>query len=286
MISFFSWKSNISGLGHTVRTKKLFLFIKKFYKCNYYEFDDLKKLYLLLKKNKSKIIFLDSYIFSKKISILLKEKFNKIIIRNDFQFKKENSFYYFDDFKYYEKKFDKNKKLLFGQNYCIPKKIKLKKNKNKKIILIIFNNKNQNLFYRKIKELIKDKKEYKKIFINIKSIKIKKAIKKNYNSEVHGFIRNEKIKSIADYSEIIISPGGQTLMGLIEDNHYPNVISIIKNQDYYSQILNKNKKINLIDEKNFKLKKNKLNNYISISKDKNFLKKEKLIKIFKKHESS
>lgn len=286
MISFFSWKSNKSGLGHSVRTKKLFLFIKRFYKCNYQEFDNLKKLYLLLKKNKSDIIFLDTYKFSKKIGSLLKKKFNKTIIRNDFQFKKENNFYYFDDFKYYEKKNDKDMKLFFGQNYCIPKKISLRKNKSQKIILIIFNNKKQNFFYKKIKELIKDKKDYKKIFINVKNIKIKKKIKENYYSEVHGFLRNEKIKLISDHSNIIISPGGQTLMELIENNHYPNVISISKNQNYYSKILNKKNKINLIAKKNFKLRKNKLNNYISISKDKNLLRKRSLIEIFKKNEST
>jgi len=62
MISFFAWKSDKSGLGHSVRTKKLFSYIKKFYKCNYYEFESLNKLELYLKKKKSNIIFLDTYI--------------------------------------------------------------------------------------------------------------------------------------------------------------------------------------------------------------------------------
>ena len=75
-------------------------------------------------------------------------------------------------------------------------------------------------------------------------------------------------------------------MGLIEENHYPNVISLSKNQDYYSKILNKKNKINLINKNNLKLKNNKFTNYINFSKDKNLLRKKKLLQIFKTHETT
>ena len=286
MISFFAWKSDKSGLGHRVRTKKLFSFIKKFYKCNYYEFESLNKLELYLKKKKSNIIFLDSYIFSKKTSNYLKKNFQKTIIRNDFQFKKSKNFYYLDDFRYFKKKYNKEKNCYFGQSYCIPKKTNFKSEKKQKIILIIFNKKQQKFFFNRLKLLLKNNKNFKKIFVNVQSKKIKNEIKNSYNSKVYGFLNFKKIKSIANYSKVIISPGGQTLMGLIEENHYPNVISLSKNQDYYSKILNKKNKINLINKNNLKLKNNKFTNYINFSKDKNLLRKKKLLQIFKTHETT
>ena len=281
MIAFLAWKSEKSGLGHSFRTRKLFSFIKKIYKCDYCEFRNLNELYKILNKTKAKIIFLDTYIISKKISLFLKKKFKKVIIRNDYQFKLEKFFFYFDDFKYHKKKLLNNTSFYYGQKYCIPKNlIKKKKDKNQ-IILIIFNNIKQRYFFNIVTHLLKNKKEFKKIFINVRNKKIKKEISSIENAKTYGFIKNNEIALIANNSDIIISPVGQTMMSLLEDNNYPNVISISKNQDYYSKILNKNNQINLINKKNSVLKKNIINKYISFTSNENLSRKIQLTNIFK-----
>ena len=65
-------------------------------------------------------------------------------------------------------------------------------------------------------------------------------------------------------------------MNLVEKNLFINVYKTAGNQNYYIRKLNKNYCINLIDFKNFKLKKNKKTNYYDISK----INKQEIFKIF------
>jgi hypothetical protein len=284
MILFLAWKSKNSGLGHYKRTKNLYNFIKRFIKSNFLTFGNLGYLLKVLKTRNEKIIFLDTYIFSKKIKNLLKKKFKKIIVQNDFQFKIPKQFYQYDNFKYAKeisldyKKSVKNNKIYFGQNYTLPlKKKKIKKKINK--ILIILNNKKQLYFFKKIQKKIKELDIYKKVIININNKKILKILRYKKDWEKHRFLNQRIINKFCDKSKIIVCPGGQTLINILENNHYPNVVSLFSNQTKYIDILKKKKKINLLLQNN-KLKFNKKNYYINYSEFKNKLRKKNLLKIF------
>jgi len=87
------------------------------------------------------------------------------------------------------------------------------------------------------------------------------------------------INKFCEKSKIIICPGGQTLINILVNNHYPNVVPLFLNQNKYIHFLNKNKKINLLTRKN-KLEVNKKNYYINYSKAQNKLRKKNLLKIF------
>lgn len=286
MILFLAWKSKNSGLGHYKRTVSLYNYIKKFKKSKFLIFDNLNSLLKILKKTNKKIIFLDTYIFSKKIENFLKKKFKKTIILNDFQFKIPIEFYQYDSFKYakaisltYKKSVsNKNDKCYFGQNYSLPS-IKNKSNKKINKILIILNNKKQMYFFKKIEKKIKEKNIYNKIIININNKKILKILKYKKDWKKYQFVKQKVINKFCEESKIIICPGGQTLINILEKNHYPNVVPLFFNQNKYINVLNKNKKINLLKGKN-KLKVNKKNYYINYSKSKNKLRKKNLLKIF------
>jgi len=285
MILFLAWKSKNSGLGHYKRTNNLYNFIKKFKKSNFLTFDTLASLLTILKKTNKQIIFLDTYIFSKKIENYLKKKFKKTIILNDFQFKIPIEFYQYDSFKYakeilvkYKSANYKNDKCYFGQNYSLPL---IKKKNNKKInkILIILNNKKQLYFFKKIEKKIKETNINNKIIINIKNKKVLKILKYKKDWKKYKFVKQKVINKFCEKSKIIICPGGQTLINILVNNHYPNVVPLFLNQNKYIHFLNKNKKINLLTRKN-KLEVNKKNYYINYSKAQNKLRKKNLLKIF------
>jgi hypothetical protein len=285
MILFLAWKSKNSGLGHYKRTNNLYNFIKKFKKSNFLIFDTLDSLLTILKKTNKQIIFLDTYIFSKKIEHYLRKNFKKTIIQNDFQFKIPIEFYQYDSFKYakeilatYKSVSNKNDKCYFGQNYSLPLK---KKKNNKKInrILIILNNKKQLYFFKKIEKKIKETNINNKIIININNKKVLKILKYKKDWKKYQFVKQETINKFCEKSKIIICPGGQTLINILENNCYPNVVPLFLNQNQYIHLLNKNKKINLLTGKN-KLEVNKKNYYINYSKFQNKLRKKYLLKIF------
>jgi hypothetical protein len=284
MILFLAWKNKNSGLGHYKRTKNLYNFVKKFKKSNFLTFSNLGVLLKILKKREEKIIFLDTYIFSKEIKNFVKKKFKKIIIFNDFQFKIPKEFYQYDNFKYakeislYYNKSVKNNKVYFGQNYTLPvKKRGIKKKLNN--VLIILNKRKQLYFFKKIQKRIKDFNIYKKVIINIFDNKVLKILKYKKDWEKYRFINQKIINNFCDTSRIIICPGGQTLINILENNHYPNVIPISLNQNRYINMLKKKEKINLL-LKNNKLKFNKKNYYINYSGSNNKLRKKNLLKIF------
>ena len=76
-------------------------------------------------------------------------------------------------------------------------------------------------------------------------------------------------------SKYIISPGGQTMINLVENRQFINVYQTSNNQEFYIQKLHKNKFINKINLKNLSLKKNKINKIYSLPQ------KNKVLEIFK-----
>ena len=117
------------------------------------------------------------------------------------------------------------------------------------------------------------------MIININNKKILKILKYKKNWEKHQFLDQKIINKLCETSKIIVCPGGQTLINILENNHYPNVVPLFFNQTKYIDILKKKKKINLL-LKNNRLKFNKKNYYINYSKFKNKLRKKNLLKIF------
>ena len=279
MIIIAAWKNKNSGIGHYSRAKKYYNFFKKNKLIlKLIIFKNLNELHLKLKKVEGKIILLDTYIFSKKIEKNLRKKFKKVIIMNDYQFKIPKDFYCLDAFKFNLINF--HKKNYFGTQY-LPKAFNRnffkKKNNKNNLILIILNSRFQN-FYSKINRIIRNNKCFKfkkKLVVNL----IDKRIIKNFNFEDNWyfskFIEQDKLLEIAKNSDIIVSPGGQTMMNLVENNNFINVYQTSKNQDFYIKTLKKKNYINKINFKNFLLKQNKNSKYI------NYFKNNKLLEIFK-----
>ncbi len=278
MIVIAAWKNEHSGIGHYSRAKKYYHFLKK--KKNIIKFiifKNLNELYLKLKKINGRIILLDTYIFSQKIEKNLRKKFKKVIIINDYQFNIPKDFYCLDTFKFNLKNF--HKKNYFGTQY-LPRVFNQNLLKRKKrmsnLILIILNKRFQN-FYIKINKIISNRKSFisnKKLVVNLTNKRIIKRFNYEDNWSFLKFLDQEKLLHIAKNSAIVISPGGQTMMNLVENNNFINVYQTSKNQDYYIKTLKKKNYINKINFKNFLLKQNKNSRYIS-----NF-KNNKLLEIF------
>ena len=278
MIIIAAWKSKISGLGHYTRSKKYFEFLKNYKKLvKFITFKNLNDLYNKLKDLKQNTILLDTYIFSKKIEILLRKNFKRIILTNDNQFKPPKDFYLLETFKFFKK--NKKTKIFFGIKYLPFFKKYFHQNKVEKKYILIILHKNYQMLYKKFfKQLNMNFKKYlkKKIFINVTNKNIQNKIKLYPDCSFKKFISQEKLLNYAKNSEYIISPGGQTMMNLVEKNLFINVYKTAGNQNYYIKKLSKNHYINLLDFKNFKLKKNKKTNYYDISK----INKQEIFKVF------
>ena len=79
----------------------------------------------------------------------------------------------------------------------------------------------------------------------------------------------------AQKSNYIISPGGQTMMNLVENKQFINVYQTSDNQKFYIKKLHENKFIKRINLKKLNIKKNIINkNYI-------YSKKNKILEMFK-----
>ena len=277
MIIVAAWKSNKSGLGHYTRAKKYFEFLKsKNKKVKFIIFRDLNILLKKIKKKKANIILIDTYIFSKKIEIFLKKNFNKIIIINDYQFKIPKDFYLIDTFKFYKK--INHKKIFLGQEYSVPNnKFSIKKIKKSINVLVILNKQYQNFFYKIYNQIdfFSQNKIKKLYFINVSQDKIRKKLKTKKNYVIKSFIPQNQLIDYAKKSQYIISPGGQTMMNLIENNQFINVYQTSSNQNFYIRKLFVNNFINKINFRKFKILKNKNNNYNKFHKN-----KKKLLEIF------
>ena len=277
MIIIAAWLNNKSGIGHYTRAKKYFNFLqKRKKKVEFITFVNLSDLFKKIKNRKSNILLLDSYLFSKKIEKLIRKNFNKIIIINDYQFKIPKDFYLLDTFKF--SKIINHKKKYLGPKYAV---INYNRNfiNNKKTydFLIILNSKNQRFLY-KIHNLInkfQDKTINSFLFINVLDNKIKKKFKIKKNYKIKSFISQNMIIKYTEKSKYIISPGGQTMINLVENRQFINVYQTSNNQEFYIQKLHKNKFINKINLKNLSLKKNKINKIYSLPQ------KNKVLEIFK-----
>lgn len=273
MIYVAAWRNDKSGLGHYARAKKYFEFLKKNKKkVKNIIFKDLADLLNIIKYKKGNIILIDTYIFSKKIEILLRKNFKKVIVINDYKFILPYDFYLLDSFKFSKKINHKNK--YFGQEYSTTKvgRNSSKNSTKKKYSLIILNTKYQKFFF-KIYKSIQSSLE-KKIVVNVSCKKIKKFLKSKKNYVLKPFVSEKKLLTYAKLSEYIISPGGQTMMNLVENNQFLNVYKTSNNQNFYIKQLHKYKFINNLNFKKFYLKKNKKTDYNRIDQ------KKKLLKIF------
>ena len=278
MITIAAWKCSRSGLGHYTRAIKYFKFFKsRDKKVRFLKFKNLLDLYSKIKKKNGSILLIDTYIFSKKIEKLLRKNFKKIIIINDYQFRIPKDFYQLDPFKYSKKIKQKNK--YFGTEYSpviINKNILYNKNKKKIDLLIIMNSNFQNVLIRSNK-LISEKHK-KKVVVNVKSKKLKNFLESKKNIIVKSFISEEKLLNYAIKSKFIISPGGQTMMNLVEHNQFINVYKTSKNQYFYIKKLNEKNIVNKINLKKYHLKRNKNTRYNQNNK------KKKLLNIFAHNE--
>ena len=274
MITIAAWKNDKSGIGHYTRAENYFKFLRtKNKKVEIFTFENLRDLFDKIKYKKNNTILIDTYVFSKKIETLLRKNFKKVIIINDYQFKLPKDFHLLDPFKFYKKIDHKN--FFFGQEYSpisYNKTYTLKKTKKNNDLLIVLNNKYQKYFHE-INTLM-SRKFKNKIIINVKSNAIKNFLKLKKNYIVKSFVSEKTLLNYANKSKYIISPGGQTMMNLVEHNQFINVYNTSKNQSFYINELNKKKYINKIDFNKFSLKKNKIINYNKKNK------KNKLLKIF------
>jgi spore coat polysaccharide biosynthesis predicted glycosyltransferase SpsG len=283
MILISAWKNKLSGLGHYSRAIKYYNFLKlRKKKVNFIVFKNLIDLERKLKNSKAEIILIDTYIFSKKISEILRKKFKKIIIINDNQFRLHPSFYLLDTFKY-PKKNNRIRKYL-GTNYLPFNKKIINQNLNKKgSLLIILGSNNQSLFFKFFEHI--EKKEKNKgniIVLNVKSKKIFNFIE-NKNIEnwtLKKFVSQDEIYNLAKKAIYIISPGGQTMMNLVEANFFINVYITSNNQSFYAKKLKEKKIINLMDLKKIQYKKNKFINYLTPNFLSKKLKQNKFMKMF------
>ena len=273
MITIAAWKSSRSGLGHYTRATKYFKFLKsRKKKVQFLKFKSLLDLFNKIKKRNG-CILIDTYVFSKKLENLLRKNFKKVIIINDNQFRVPKDFYQLDPFKFSKKV--KSKKHYYGTEYSstvINENLLDKKNKKKIDLLIIMNDKYQNFFF-KLYRLI-SKKFKKKVIVNVSSKMLKNFLKLKKNIVFKSFIPEEKLLKYAIQSKFIISPGGQTMMNLIEHNQFLNVYKTSKNQYFYVNKLNEKNIINKISLKNFFLQQNRNTKYNQNNK------KTKLLKIF------
>ena len=115
-------------------------------------------------------------------------------------------------------------------------------------------------------------------FVNVSKDKIKKNLKIKKNYIIKSFIPQNQLIDYAKKSQYIISPGGQTMMNLIENNQFINVYQTSINQNFYVKKLFENNFINKINFRDFIIMKNKNNNYNKFHKNK------KLLEIFKNNE--
>lgn len=277
MIIIAAWLSKQSGLGHYTRAKKYFDFLRKRKKkVKFITFINLSDLFSKIKRRMSNILLLDSYLFSKKIEKLIRKNFNKIIIINDYQFKIPKDFYLLDTFKF--SKIINHKKKYLGQKYAV-KNINRSYISNKKEydLLVILNSKNQNFFYKIHKSIkrIKYKKIKNVLFINVLDNKIKNKFQFKDNYKIKSFISQKMLIKYAQKSNYIISPGGQTMINLVENKQFINVYQTSNNQKFYIKELHKNKFVKRINLKKLNIKKNIINkNYI-------YSKKNKILEMFK-----
>ena len=261
MLTVAAWFSHDSGLGHYTRAKRFVRFFKhKKKKVIFFTFKNLEELSDKIQKKTGNTLIIDTYIFSKKIEKKLKKNFKKVIIINDYQFKVPKDFFLLDTFKYTKK--INHKLTFFGVEY-IPneyrKQILKKKTKQKYDFLIILNNRSQNKFYKLYNSI--DKKS-KKIVVNIKDKEINNLCLKKKDIIAKPFIAENKLLNYAKKSKFIISPGGQTMMFLIENNQFINVYKTSENQSFYINMLYKKKLINKISLNSIFLEKNKKINYL------------------------
>ncbi len=272
MIIVAAWKTNKSGLGHFTRAKKYYRFLKLNNKKVFFlTFKDLSTLQKKI-KDKSNTILIDTYTFTKKIEVFLRKKFNKVIIINDYQFKVPTDFYILDTFKFYRKI---QQRQYLGQEY-LPKlnvnNLNQKKIEKKNNLLIILNSKHQKIFF-KIYKLISNR--YKKnLIVNVRSKEIRNFLKLKKNFKIKPFISENSLLNYAKKSEFIISPGGQTMMNLIEHNNYLNVYKTSKDQHFYINSLKNKNFLRKLNFKKLSLKKNRVTRYIDLDK------KNKLLQIF------
>jgi len=238
MIIIAAWKNNKSGLGHISRAKKYFSFLKlQKKKVKFIIFKNPNNLLFKIKHEIKKIILIDTYVFSKKLECFLKNNFQKTIIINDNQFKVCKNFYLLDSFKYFKN--DKKKNVFFGQEYSpiiSKRKNNFLKERQNNELLIILNKSKQKIFY-KIEKLIKGKFK-KKIVINVLNKKIRSLLKFKKDYSIKSFITERQILNYAAKSKFIITPGGQTMMNLVENNFLVNVYQTSKNQSFYINKLN------------------------------------------------
>lgn len=275
MIIIAAWKNNKSGLGHVSRAKKYFKFLKLQKKrVKFIIFKNPSSLLIKIKDEQKNIILIDSYVFSKKLEFFLKNNFKKTIIINDNQFKLYKDFYLLDSFKYSRNY--KRKKIFLGQEYSpiiFKKKNNFIRQKKNNELLIILNKNKQKIFY-KIEKLIRDNfKE--KIVINVLNKDIRSFLKYKRDYNVKSFLTENQILNYAAKSKFIITPGGQTMMNLVENNFFVNVYQTSKNQNFYINELNNKKNINKLNFSKFYIKENLKTNYNIVNN------KNKLLRIFK-----
>jgi len=275
MIIIAAWKNNKSGLGHVSRAKKYFKFLKLQKKrVKFIIFKNPSSLLIKIKDEEKNIILIDSYVFSKKLEFFLKNNFKKTIIINDNQFKLYKDFYLLDSFKYSRNY--KRKKIFLGQEYSpiiFKKKNNFIRQKKNNELLIILNKNKQKIFY-KIEKLIRDNfKE--KIVINVLNKDIRSFLKYKRDYNVKSFLTENQILNYAAKSKFIITPGGQTMMNLVENNFFVNVYQTSKNQNFYINELNNKKNINKLNFSKFYIKENLKTKYNIVDN------KNKLLRIFK-----
>ena len=275
MIIIAAWKNNKSGLGHVSRAKKYFKFLKLQKKrVKFIIFKNPSSLLIKIKDEEKNIILIDSYVFSKKLEFFLKNNFKKTIIINDNQFKLYKDFYLLDSFKYSRNY--KRKKIFLGQEYSpiiFKKKNNFIRQKKNNELLIILNKNKQKIFY-KIEKLIRDNfKE--KIVINVLNKDIRSFLKYKRDYNVKSFLTENQILNYAAKSKFIITPGGQTMMNLVENNFFVNVYQTSKNQNFYINELNNKKNINKLNFSKFHIKENLKTKYNIVDN------KNKLLRIFK-----
>ena len=151
---------------------------------------------------------------------------------------------------------------------------------------MILHSKNQKIFYSLFNFINKHQSQFlgKKVVINISSKKIFNLLNNCENKKNDwigkSFISQKKVFSLALKSKFIISPGGQTMINLIEKNFFVNAYISAKNQLYYANKLKKQKQLNIINFNSLKLKKNKKINYISSYSKKKIMNYIKLENIF------
>jgi spore coat polysaccharide biosynthesis predicted glycosyltransferase SpsG len=187
-----------------------------------------RNIFEIIKKNRINLIIIDSYLIDNKFQKKIKDKL--ILKINN---KKKNNKYcdVILDYSFNLKRFNNDPKYLMGPKYClVENKIKkIKKNKNKKI-LITFGGSNLLSQVEKTIQVLKKELPTYKTYISTPSPDFYKILKKK--------IINEKIilsfslsKIVNSYKfDFIISSAGHSMYELIGNNYPSLFVGMYKNQ--------------------------------------------------------